>query len=1058
MSPSEIVTRVVTALPSSQFLFDHIPQATFLAWIVLTCALDVWFSQSLRSNERGTPPSMRREPRKALAYWWEEVEDRGFGVAGILLPAVIFLWMPAIAHPLFDVDGVNRGHMLSATWRHASVSVGFAALAWFEFGLLRLAYDGVAYNRRLDWELKREPAHRANRDGWVIGRLEIFVFALWVTSLSLTTVIARGAAAAVTTFGAPSFVTSPAGFELNPTWIATCFLLIQVAVGCASSGMALDTLGARAWAPGRRRVAALVVVALGLVGWVATHDAEAIELREGKDDAVAEIRVLEALDRRLDQLPADHPAVIVAAAGGGSRAAVFAAMTFALLDEPWPRFAALTGVDLAEENPCRSPFDDVIVVTAVSGGSVASAEALARLAWAPPIEKPWRDRPNSPKALLDPSACPKASAEAGRLQPKDIPATLLESPLVREMRTDFYAPALLGVFTHGLSRAGALRDYWQRQLRWDEAWRSYDIAVAVGNVSRTAPLLLLNATSAPSGRRVPIGYPAVPDSWWPAPTGGWDDEVDLAPLTTAGVMAVEDAVRLSASFPFGMSMATLSGIVDDSPGAPDPTGAADGSGTQDTQNHLKREITDGGVLDNTGLDVLPPLLTHIGRLAEKPACERDEHVCKRQRLADSIVKRLCAHGVQVLEIDSGAKPGRTGRARHAARDALLAYESLDRAARVRERVSARRARAIATDALGCTATQPSLRVVYRAGTAVSADGVERPAFEEPVPTAWALGARDIAQLQRQVTAAFLPSARGKSDVVAGLTFRVIQSGAPSTAPTEPSARPEAIAAAEALFGGVRPPKGQVYEDPIAADIDARWPMLRRFTLGNTKPGIYWIDERVDGRTDEAFLLIRPGATAGLKGGQLILSEAVVLVDPAATRVVGIAQAGTGVELLDAPTFSGAALKVRFGPDAVADSVCAGNRVDVFACEGAAGAWERALEFGDRLAASQVTTLDSDGKPALLVGSQASCLRTRILSRAVNDELGYGLRDEQVRFEEGTESELAAAVASVLSSNGPVPTPLRLVPVDSKTPGYVSVFACAGANPVQEPAVPAAPAE
>lgn len=1041
MTPSEILTRFEAALPTWQHLLNHTPQATFLGWIVLTAALDVWFSQSLRGNERGTPPSIRSEPQKALAYWWEEVEDRGFGIAGILLPAVAFLWTPAIAHPLFDVDGVNKGHMLNATWRHASVSVGFAALVWFEFGLLRLAYDRVAYKPHL--AIERELVPGAKGRGPIVGRLEVFVVALWLTSLSATTVIARGAAAAVDAWGAPSFVTSAAGFELNPTWIATCFLLIQVAVGCASSGMALDTLGARTWAAGRRRVGAIAMVALGLMIWIGIHEAEAIDLRNGREPLEAEIRVLEALDRRLAQLPASHPAIIVAAAGGGSRAAVFAAMTFALLDEPWPRFAKLTGVDLPDENPCRSPFDDILVVTAVSGGSVASAHALARISWAPPTQKPWRDRPGR----RNPSACPtKATNDGSVLQ--DLRATLLESPLVGEMRTDFYAPALLGVFTHGRSRAGALRDYWQSELKWDAAWEQHSAAIDAGDATRTAPLLLLNATSAPSGRRVPIGYPAVPASWWPAPNGGWEDEVDLAPFTTEKVMAVEDAVRLSASFPFGMSMATLSGIVDESPRGKDP------------QESLKREITDGGVLDNTGLDVLPPLLTHVGRLASEPACVSDAVRCEaRKKLADSVLKRLCAHGVQVLEIDSGAKPGRTGWAKHAARDALVAYESLDRAARVRERVSARRARAIATDALGCTATQPALRVVYRPAATESPEAGHNTLFEEPVPTAWALGARDIAQLQRQVADAFRESEKGPSKVVAGLIHRVRESGVPSTSPAVASTRPDAIAAAEALFGGIRPLKGQVNEDPVAADIDARWPMLRRFTLGNTSPGIYWIDERDEQQVAEAFSLLRPEATAGLQAGQTILSEPILLVDPDGTRVVGMGQAGTAVEVvLESPTPSSSAVaKIRFDPDAVADSACAGNRVDIFACEGAAGAWERALEFGDRLSASQVTTLDNDRKPALLVGSQTSCLRTRLLPQAVNNGPGFGVKDEQVRFEEGPESEQAAAVAAVLSTSGPLVTPLRLMPVESKTPGYLSVFACAGANPVQRPAAPGAPA-
>ncbi len=373
---------------------------------------------------------------------------------------------------------------------------------------------------------------------------------------------------------------------------------------------------------------------------------------------------LKSLEQRIDAGTPDRPALVIAASGGGSRAALFTSLVYeTLANEP---------LDAAG----RTWDKQVILISSVSGGSLASAY-FAAMERPTPALRDWRhsmtgeikvwmtkkadefatrfeesaDDNQTSKILksyqrehIQKIAKFCRQIEAGVRDPE--PRWLLTSAFADDMCTDFMAPLLRGVMLMHMERGVSSTMFWQDQFAPHFSATNQD------EWNSAKPLLLLNTTHVQSGRRVVVGYPNVPRGFLGlamnadvrddamargAPPKPWEAiPMSLADFDSRYSMTLAEGVRLSANFPYGFNPGAIQFRT--SLRRPEPT----------------RTIIDGGVLDNTGMDTLAHLFIALDRAANRsPNVPFDV-----RKQAERVMKKLRQRGVALLEVDSGAKPGR----------------------------------------------------------------------------------------------------------------------------------------------------------------------------------------------------------------------------------------------------------------------------------------------------------------------------------------------------------------------------------------------------------------
>jgi predicted acylesterase/phospholipase RssA len=202
------------------------------------------------------------------------------------------------------------------------------------------------------------------------------------------------------------------------------------------------------------------------------------------------------------------------------------------------------------------------------------------------------------------------------------------------MATDFNAPLLRGLVLPGVERGEMVTHFWRTQFGWREALEEQ---ARQEEPREQGPLLLFNVTGVHGGGRVVAGVPRLPPGLLnPEEGGNAESLTDIDPRLGVDV---EEAVRMSANFPWGFDLPLL------------------GLGGE------RRRVIDGGVLDNSGIDTLTTLLERLEDLARdadtggRPcAVDTETLPCQAQALLDELARR----GVVLLEIDSGAKPAPPG--------------------------------------------------------------------------------------------------------------------------------------------------------------------------------------------------------------------------------------------------------------------------------------------------------------------------------------------------------------------------------------------------------------
>ncbi|MCB9880846.1 MAG: hypothetical protein H6834_03565 [Planctomycetes bacterium] len=390
----------------------------------------------------------------------------------------------------------------------------------------------------------------------------------------------------------------------------------------------LDELQARV-RKGPLRLGAMVVafVVLALSG----HSS--IGRARSNDATVRATRWLDQVEKRLAAIP-DGPVLLVSASGGGSRAALFASMVLESLQR------TPTGVEPGEGGRVPTLADHVLLVSSVSGGSLATAwfvtknsmevvpghrqttglDLAARMRDVAALSAA-RGSGDARAKILDALSerCTQLfeamSADAA-LPNLPIP---FRSAFADAMSTDFVAPLLRGALLPGVDRDRSLVDAWNRQFGWRDVSNesAYDAS---------RPIVLFNAALSKEGRGFAIGFPRTSDPLNGPALVTFDQEHPDRSLSLA------EMVRLSAGFPWLTPVAVVA-----------------------SENGTTSHVVDGGIVDNTGMETLARVTR---RLVEVGEWSEGDGPAKQQ--AARVLASIRARGVVIVEIDSGAKKLKLG--------------------------------------------------------------------------------------------------------------------------------------------------------------------------------------------------------------------------------------------------------------------------------------------------------------------------------------------------------------------------------------------------------------
>jgi hypothetical protein len=400
------------------------------------------------------------------------------------------------------------------------------------------------------------------------------------------------------------------------------------------------------------------------------------------------------------------PVVLVAASGGGSRAAIFAGLVL----------EALSRETFCEISKTKWG-DHIVLVSGVSGGSLGSAryisglggqkdaKLLEALKESIPLELASRmtkmageflvqqqeELNETKKAYKNPDdrkreelkrkeqtvkaaeltqrfcewrlACeldpesekaknPSADAKE-KAQLRDM-EWVVRSPIMDSLCTDFMAPVLRGALTPLESRGQALRRFWSGGFGWGKNLDRTGYAAEGGKPSfdpHNYPLAIYNSSDVRRGVRIAVGFPPLPADFLGAGAGAATATDDwrpryppacLADLDNERAIYLTDAVALSANFPFGFNAITF-----------------DRRSGEDRENLRRGEdlavkILDGGIVDNTGIDTLFLVLEAIRAEALSTRAGPDPALYRE------IWEEFLDRRVYLVEIDSGAKPEKPG--------------------------------------------------------------------------------------------------------------------------------------------------------------------------------------------------------------------------------------------------------------------------------------------------------------------------------------------------------------------------------------------------------------
>jgi hypothetical protein len=477
------------------------------------------------------------------------------------------------------------------------------------------------------------------------------------------------------------------------------------------------------------------------------------------------------LKARLDAIPHDGmPIVLIAASGGGSRAALFTSLVYEYLAQTPIAVSSPT-----EGFPDSFRVDQhVLLISSVSGGTLASAcyvdrEYTKKRSAANGRQKTPRnfmrkeivDLLRDEKNLADLQDIPWCGAEVKRPDANgrsyydyvletvksDDPAALwfLDRIFVDDMCTDFMAPLLRGVLHMPIGRGQAVSRFWESRFGLSETnigWRSAATAsVADGGWEQWPPLLLANVSEVSRGTRLIVGFPPLPPALIGVDSDSLHDARGWINLDPRGDQFVElrlsEAVRLSANFPWGFPVARV--------------------GLTPAEDEPPVHLLDGGLVDNTGIDAIRTVFQRLHEWAD-PKSEAGKTNSPRQKELQRVFEELQKRGVLLVEIDSGAKPQRPGWVASLLSGILEPVGALQNAAYASATAAVDTHLHYLDDFLPATLREQFERVSERVPSPEWADlekldeipGIKRVTItcnhQDNVMTAWALGPNDKAKI------------------------------------------------------------------------------------------------------------------------------------------------------------------------------------------------------------------------------------------------------------------------------------------------------------------------
>jgi hypothetical protein len=356
--------------------------------------------------------------------------------------------------------------------------------------------------------------------------------------------------------------------------------------------MLLSALAREHWHLRPLTLAVMLAVLLSLLDWndnhTVRHRARGVTVPAGAEvgqtadrsnsPAPAEARQafagwLDALDRRGAWTPGRRPVFLVAAEGGGLRAAYWTALVLEELRARHP------------ENFAQHTF----VLAGVSGGSVGAAAYAAGLHEVASVGTPPEDgRPQG----------------AGARSVAALRADLL-SPLLRGLlEADLPARVVPAFLADGLDRARWIEDVFNKA--WQDAGGASIVDLHMQDIRpdpvRGVPHLLLLTTSVETGHRMAVGHLRLP-----LPP-------DVAEVSPGGCRVLEPAAAPEAA-------ARLWNLAEEAPGIDLPLATAamlsarfpilTPAGTLPCGNGVRRRFVDGGYFENSGVTTLLDLIAEL---------------------------------------------------------------------------------------------------------------------------------------------------------------------------------------------------------------------------------------------------------------------------------------------------------------------------------------------------------------------------------------------------------------------------------------------------------------
>ncbi|WP_404364312.1 patatin-like phospholipase family protein [Corallococcus coralloides] len=729
---------------------------------------------------------------------------------------------------------------------------------------------------------------------------------------------------------------------------------------------------------------------------------------------------LSAAEARLGEM-CEGPAIIVAAAGGGSRAAIFATLALeSLAREPL--------VDSeATDAKCKNGrlSQQVFMLSGVSGGSLASAHFAHRLQLPSPnrYDNLINDLKNAPgqelRAFLSASNCGGSSHAEGNLWP-------LERLAVDEMLTDFNAPILRGVVLLGVGRGESLAKYWKEAFQWNDQPVSPQVP----------PLLFLNTANVATGERVIVGKPPLPPALATAPIGPVGRRAQsISDYVPGHDISLADGVRLSANFPWGVDISYV----------------ARGS-------EQRLSLIDGGIYDNTGLDTISLVLNKLNEMATQSASSQSEgtpHARARALLANLRKRRII-----VLEIDSGAKPQElAGVARMLrplfAPGAAMSFASHSYARQMVD-LQLDSIRKALSGPEGYAANVVEHRTfLYKPLTGASTPSSPSQCNEEqdlnPIMTAWALGPEDKARLIR----IFLEQ---EKQVIDGLN--VFVKNARSEGRPEASARqdPVAVQAWEALTANLQRDRAILATSLGANFFSTELPAVQPFAVETSsmrdslnairEDGAAWVlIGQLDTKAGSAAERSQTWRTRYFQlenasehmNSNMLLNRPLVSLTPVELREGAPAKEGALAKPVGVLSRGKRVIVQEVVDWENQGSIWARVKIDTLHIGGPDDSFQYALFWCEKSGKQGREDAERIRQALLARGVPESRIPIHQLSAATNSRPGYSITGYQVRFNTGEQKvagDLAGLVKLALNN-----TAVEQLQVSHRTWDYISIFSC-----------------